>query len=88
LRAEVYSTRDAPMTQLTLQIDEETASLLEAAARAAGKSLSRWVIELLEQRVRQQWPPSVASLAGSWTDLPEAEELRAGEGMDTPREPL
>ncbi len=76
------------MTQLTLQLDEETASLLEAAARSAGKSLSRWVIELLEQRVRQQWPPSVASLAGAWKDLPEAEELRAGEGMDTPREPL
>jgi hypothetical protein len=76
------------MTQLTLQLDEETISLLEAAANAAGKSLSRWIVELLEQRVRQQWPPSVARLAGAWKDLPEAEALRAGEGVDTPREPL
>lgn len=53
------------MTQLTLQLDEETASLLEAAAKAAGKSVSRWIVELLEQRVRQQWPPEVASLAGA-----------------------
>jgi hypothetical protein len=50
--------------------------------------LSRWIIEILEQRVRQQWPPAVARLAGAWNDLSEAEELRATEGVDTPREPL
>ena len=76
------------MAQLTLQLEEETVSLLEAAANAAGKSLSRWIVELLEQRVRQQWPPSVVRLAGAWQDLPEVEELRADEGVDTPREAL
>ncbi len=76
------------MAELTLQLDEETASLLEAAAKAAGKSLSRWIVELLEQRVRQQWPPSVARLAGAWKDLPGEEDLRATQGVDTPRGPL
>lgn len=76
------------MTELTLQLDEETASLLEATAKAAGKSVSRWIVEILEQRVRQQWPPSVARLAGAWNDLPEAEDLRATEGVDVPRESL
>lgn len=74
------------MTQLILQLDEDTASLLEAAAKAAGKSVSRWIVELLEQRVRQQWPPAVAGLAGAWSDLPDLEELRAAEGVDTPQE--
>jgi hypothetical protein len=76
------------MAELTVHLDEETASLLEATAKAAGKTLSRWVVELLEQRVRQQWPPSVARLAGAWKDLPEVEALRATDGEDTPREPL
>jgi Family of unknown function (DUF6364) len=76
------------MAELTLQLDDATISSLEATANAAGKSLSRRIVELLEQRVRQQWPPSVTRLAGAWKDLPEIDELRAGQGVDTPREPL
>jgi hypothetical protein len=76
------------MVQLTLQPDEEVVSLLEAAANAAGESSSRWIVELLEPRVRQQWPAPVARLAGAWKELPEMEELRAREGVDTCREPL
>ena len=65
------------MAQITLQLEDDTLSALETAAHAAGKSLSCWIVELLEQHVRQQWPPSVARLAGAWKDLPEAEELRS-----------
>lgn len=76
------------MSQITLYVDEETERRMKEAARAAGMSISRWVVELIRARTTTDWPDSVRRLAGAWADLPEAELLRSTEGRDTPREPL
>ncbi|GAB2936378.1 MULTISPECIES: hypothetical protein [Gammaproteobacteria] len=34
------------------------------------------------------WPQTVRELAGCWQELPQQEELRAGQGKDIPRESL
>ena len=61
---------------------------MKEAANAAGVSQSRWLAELIRDKTATEWPPSVASLAGSWADMPTAEELRQSLGEDVPREPI
>jgi len=66
------------MSQITIYLDEETEALLKAAVEASGVSQSKWVADAVRQRVRSEWPPSIAQLAGAWPDFPVAEELRRG----------
>lgn len=76
------------MGQVTLYLDSEIEARMKEAAKAAGVSQSRWLAELIRERTTNEWPPSVAALAGSWSDMPTAEELRKGLGQDAPREPI
>ena len=76
------------MAQVTLYLDEDTETKMKSAAMASGVSVSRWVANLIREKTAERWPDAVAEMAGSWEDAPEAEELREGEGDDTPREPF
>lgn len=76
------------MAQLTLYLDDELETRLRAAARAANLSQSRWVANLIAEKLHNEWPASVAALAGAWSDFPEADELRSGLGEDAAREPF
>jgi hypothetical protein len=76
------------MGQVTLYMDDDTLARMRGAAVASGLSMSAWLAQLVRERTRQEWPAEVAALAGAWTDLPSAEELRAGFGQDVPREAL
>ncbi len=76
------------MSQITLYLEEETVRQLKVAAGAAGQSVSRWVADLIEQKIAAEWPDSVVHLAGAWPDLQNAEELRASLPDDVQREPL
>ena len=74
------------MGRITLDLDDETESKMREAAKAAGMSPSRWVVGLIKERTTAAWPESIARLAGAWVDFPTAEELRAGQSEDLPRE--
>lgn len=76
------------MSQLTLYLDTETEAKMRQAAREAGVSLSRWVAGLIREKTSDEWPESVARLAGAWKDFPEREEIHAEIGQDLPREGL
>ena len=76
------------MAQITLYLDDELQTRLRAAARAANLSQSRWVANLIAEKLRHEWPAEVIALHGAWTDLPEAESLRQELGQDVAREPL
>jgi hypothetical protein len=76
------------MGQVTLYLDTETEVRMKKAAKAAGISQSRWVTNLIREKLATSWPPSIVRLAGAWADFPTAEELRSGLGEDAPREPL
>jgi hypothetical protein len=76
------------MSQITIYLDEETEHNLKQAAKAAGQSVSKWIADLVRTKVSNEWPASVAALVGAWSDFPEAEELRAAQGADIPREPF
>ena len=76
------------MAQLTLYIDDETRSKIEAAAKTAGSSVSAWVAQRLRESVEEAWPKDYFDLLGSLatSDLERPKELR-GQG-DIPREAL
>ncbi len=76
------------MSQVTIYLDSETEARMKAAAKAAGKSHSRWVAELIREKTATEWPESVVRMIGAWPDLPTVEEIRAGMPEDVPRETL
>jgi hypothetical protein len=62
------------MPQVTLYIDEDSDQKARKAAAAAGVSYSRWVVELIRAKTRDEWPMVVRELAGGYRafPLPEA----------------
>lgn len=76
------------MAQVTIYLDDETASRMRRFANAAGLSMSAWLAELVREKTRSTWPDDVRALAGSWSDadVPSAEELRGDAPDDVPRE--
>ena len=51
-------------------------------------SKSKWVANLIKEKIADEWPESVKNLAGAWADFPSAEEIREGLGEDIKRENL
>ncbi len=76
------------MGQVTIYLDEPTTFAMKQAANDAGVSQSQWIAGLIRNKTCSQWPESIKQLAGSWSDFPEAEEIRAGQGKDVERESL
>ncbi len=76
------------MGQVTIYIDDETEKKMIASAKAKKISKSRWVSEVIREKVAKEWPTSVRKLAGWWEEFPSAAELRSGVGQDIKREAL
>lgn len=72
---------------LTLELDDQTAAHVDAAAKNAGLSTDQWIKRLIAQSTAD-WPASVKALAGAWRDEPWPEEECAALGQDVPREPF
>lgn len=75
------------MPQVTLYIDEDTDAKARSAAQAAGVSYSRWVVELIRARTREEWPLAVRELAGSYQAFP-LREASAEPAADIERVPV
>jgi hypothetical protein len=76
------------MGQVTIYIDGETEKKMIASARDAKISKSKWITDVIRERVATEWPLSVRELAGAWEDFPSGEEIRSGAGKDVKREKL
>jgi len=68
------------MGQVTIYLDAEIEAKMRSAAKAINTFLSQWVANIIKEKTTEVWPESVKSLAGAWSDFPEAEELRSGMG--------
>ena len=60
------------MARLTLYLDDKLKARLKTAAQKANLSQSRWVVNLITEKLNDEWPAAVSALAGAWADLPEA----------------
>jgi len=59
------------MPQLHLYVPEEVAVAAKTRAKAAGKSLSSYLAELVVNEVAGEWPEGFfENVAGGWSDEP------------------
>ena len=76
------------MGQVTIYIDDDTERKMLNMIKKSGVSKSKWIAELIREKASTTWPENVVKLAGAWSDLPTAEEIRKEMGKDADREPL
>ena len=76
------------MGQVTIYLDNELESKVQQLTKSMHISKSKWVADLIKEKIADEWPESVKKLAGAWTDLPSAEEIREGLDEDIKREGL
>ena len=74
------------MGQVTIYLDDETERKMIANAKVMNLSKSRWIANVIKEKLVDDWPDTVRELAGSWGDFPSLHELRASSGTDTDRE--
>ena len=75
------------MPQVMIYLDEETDQLMRQSAERVGLPYSRWIAGLIQAAGRTAWPKGFFDLSGSIPDAPLAEEIRATDQPDLPREP-
>ena len=76
------------MAQLTIYLPDDLESKARKAAKAKGKSVSRWIADQVVRSLEDTWPKAVLDAAGAFPDFPTLEEIRKGYGKDLPREHL
>jgi hypothetical protein len=82
------------MSQVTIYMDDDAINRAKASAAAAHLSLSAWVSKLVKEQTpavdANGYPigffEAIAADAHFWRDFPLAEEIRASEVPDLPRE--
>ncbi len=74
------------MGQVTILLDAETERRMHDVVKSFHISESKWIENLIKEKIKKSWPDSIIQLAGAWKDLPSAEEIRRTEGTDTERE--
>ncbi len=78
------------MTQITIDLDDETATLLRQYAGRSRGAAGKWVAEAVRRRAASEWRPDILKMFGTWSaeDVPDAGDLRQSRGLDGRREKL
>jgi hypothetical protein len=76
------------MAQVTIYVDSDLEAKMRAAAQAMNLSQSKWITNIIREKLDNEWPANVIVLTGAWADFPEAEEIRSAMGVDTEREQI
>ncbi len=74
------------IAQLAIYIEDQLAERLDKAAKASGKSKSKWVAEAIKRSLQDRWPEGFFDLAGSWEDDLGPDEImrKIRSGMEKP----
>lgn len=65
------------MPQLAIYIDDKLSKQLDKAVKTSGKSRSKWVADLITEKLEDEWPEGFFELAGSWEGDETPEEIMA-----------
>ena len=76
------------MGQITIYLDDDIVKKMRSAAKSMNISQSKWIANLIKEKVANEWPKSVIELAGAWEDFPSVEEIRDNKEEDILREAL
>ena len=77
------------MGQITIYLEHEIENKIKTAAKTSNLSVSKWIGNIIKEKISTEWPQDVVNLAGSWKeDFPSLEEIRSAHVVDTSREVL
>ena len=76
------------MAQVTIYLDSETEKKMNNVIKKTGISKSKWISDLIKQKMTSTWPENIVKLAGAWTDLQTAEDIRKNMAEDADRESI
>ncbi|MCK4785748.1 MAG: CopG family transcriptional regulator [Desulfobacteraceae bacterium] len=65
------------MPQVAIYIDETLSEKLDKVTKASGKSRSKWVADVITERLENEWPQGFFELAGSWEDEKTPDRIMA-----------
>ena len=74
------------MAQITIYLPDEIEKKARRAAKASGKSVSRWIADRVIRETESDWSEGFLKAAGAFPDFPSLKEIRSGYGPDAPRE--
>ena len=61
---------------------------MNSMVKRSGMSKSKWISNLIREKTASSWPENIVKLAGAWSDIPTAEEIRKNMGRDADRESI
>ncbi len=77
------------MGQVTIYLDNEIENKMKTSAKTSNLSVSKWIANIIKEKISTEWPQDVVKLAGSWKeDFPSLEEIRSTHVVDSNREAL
>ncbi|MDX9813539.1 MAG: DUF6364 family protein [Sulfurimonadaceae bacterium] len=75
------------MAQVTIYMDSNLEENVKKLAKSTGVSISKFISNILEQKVSSSWDNDVRKLSGSWSDdTAFSEDLRTNTTADIKRE--
>ena len=74
------------MGQFKIYLEDEIESKMVETPQSAQLSMSKWIAQLIKEKVDSEWPMSVKEAAGTWDDFTSAEELSKNMGKDSEHE--
>ena len=77
------------MGQVTIYLDNEIENKMKIAAKTSDLSVSKWIANIIKEKISTEWSQDVVNLAGSWKDdFPSLQEIRLNQAIDSTREAL
>lgn len=77
------------MAQVTIYMDNNLEEKVKKLAKSTGTSISKFISNILEQKVKTSWDDSVRELSGSWRDdTAFNEDIKSYKTTDVKREEL
>lgn len=73
------------MTEIAIELDDETAKRLRQASEKDGVSPSAWVKQAIQIRLEDKLPDSFFAVLGTWEDDRSAEEIFRDVRSETPQ---
>jgi len=74
------------MAQVTIYMNNDLESKIKNIANSLNISISKFIANILEQKVQNEWNTNTKQLAGSWDDFPSLEEIRDTKTKNIKRE--
>ena len=74
------------MAQVTIYMDNDLEKKVKEVASSLNLSISKFISNLLEKNIQNEWNEDIKRLSGAWGDFPTLEEIRESQASDIKRE--